>query len=70
MCACMCICNKILTIKYVTGDEIKKVELGETEGRSLKVRTNDYGDPSANRGHDPKNKIGGSGGGRRGRDTP
>jgi hypothetical protein len=39
------------------------------KGRSLKITLNDYGDPIANRGHDPsqRNKNwGGSGGGRKG----
>ncbi|PIA32299.1 hypothetical protein AQUCO_04500120v1 [Aquilegia coerulea] len=37
-----------------------EVEVGESGGRTLKAVVDDYDDPSANKGHDPKNKGGGS----------
>ncbi|RXI04183.1 hypothetical protein DVH24_038457 [Malus domestica] len=36
---------------YTKDDEV--VMAMEMEGRSLRVTTNDYNDPTANRGHDP-----------------
>ncbi|XP_042513612.1 uncharacterized protein LOC122088410 [Macadamia integrifolia] len=55
----------------VVGMEMEE-EAHEVHGRFLKVRLNDYNDPSANHGHDPKNRGGGSGhrgGGRGSNDT-
>ncbi|KAF9596438.1 hypothetical protein IFM89_011267 [Coptis chinensis] len=45
----------------VPGNE-KMVVVGGGTGRSLKLQTDDYDDPSANKGHDPKNKGGGDSG--------
>ncbi|KAG6789598.1 hypothetical protein POTOM_005704 [Populus tomentosa] len=50
------------------GDAYNEMALA-IKGRSLKTTLNDYGDPVANRGHDPsqRNKNwGGGGGGRKG----
>ncbi|PON57540.1 alternative NAD(P)H dehydrogenase [Parasponia andersonii] len=50
----------------VPGDE--EMVLGMKHGRSLRVSTNDYDQPTANRGHDPapsSSSSRGKGGGRR-----
>nr|XP_008384786.2 protein PSY3-like isoform X1 [Malus domestica] len=56
-------------LKRVADDEV--VMAMEMEGRSLRVTTNDYDDPTANRGHDPSafapSRVrSGGGGGRKG----
>ncbi|KAF5199849.1 hypothetical protein FRX31_010557 [Thalictrum thalictroides] len=53
----------------IQGNEAMELEVGESGGRSLKAVVDDYSDPSANKGHDPKNKGGGSDG-RTNRDQP
>ncbi|KAF8402632.1 hypothetical protein HHK36_010721 [Tetracentron sinense] len=59
------ICSARNTFSF-SGNEMTE----KMEGRSLKTITEDYNDPSANRGHDPRNKFGGSSGGRKSRDIP
>ncbi|KAK3441994.1 hypothetical protein EUGRSUZ_B02245 [Eucalyptus grandis] len=51
-----------LSLGIASGYEDK----GMVEGRSLRVRVNDYEDPSANRGHDPPTPAGKVGNGNRG----
>lgn len=51
---------------YLTGEEINIVG---SQGRSLNVKLDDYGEASANNGHDPRNR-GGNGRGGGGRRTP
>ncbi|KAF8390000.1 hypothetical protein HHK36_024520 [Tetracentron sinense] len=51
-------------------DETFGNEMVVKEGRSLKARTDDYNDPSANRKHDPKNKVGSSSRSHKSRATP
>ncbi|KAK0603996.1 hypothetical protein LWI29_011012 [Acer saccharum] len=52
---------RINTISFSGNDQM--VLMG---GRSLKVSIDDYGEPSANRGHDPPRSRGAGGNGRRG----
>ena len=52
-------------LMHVTVDEeaVAVAVAANAVGRRLKaLSTDDYNDPSANRGHDPRNRIGGSGG--------
>ncbi|CAK7330567.1 unnamed protein product [Dovyalis caffra] len=69
----LCLC--LLLVFAVTSSARNTISFSDNEvalavkGRSLKMTLNDYGDPIANRGHDPsqRNKNwGGNGGGRKG----
>ncbi|KAL9404764.1 hypothetical protein Peur_001736 [Populus x canadensis] len=69
----LCLC--LLLVFAVISSARNTISFSDNEmalaikGRSLKITLNDYGDPIANRGHDPsqRNKNwGGSGGGRKG----
>ncbi|XP_009338922.2 protein PSY3 [Pyrus x bretschneideri] len=73
LCVCLLLAFAVISSAQNTvlfsDDEV--VMAMEMEGRSLRVTTNDYDDPTANRGHDPsafassRVKSGG-GGGRKG----
>nr|GLL42935.1 protein PSY3-like [Ipomoea trifida] len=70
LCICLLFASAIISSSArntisISGDEMLVVEM---EGRSMEMRVDDYGEATANHGHDPRNRAGGSRS--RSRDTP